>query len=372
MKRVKEKIYPFYSEPLILFPVIVLAGFGIIMVYSASYATAMHRFEDPLFYMQRQSLFCVISILVMFVTSILPYRLFKSFVYVLLFTGGGLLCLVLVPSLGITAGGATRWLRLGAFSFQPAEFVKFALIVYFAYSMTRKQEMIKIFSIGFMPHVMVFAVFSLMILLQPDFGTVFILGLITWGMMFIAGVPILHLLLPIPCFLPAVYFLVYKVHYRMERIFVFLDPWADPMDAGYQITHSLKAFGSGGIFGKGIGLGMQKLHYLPEAHTDFVFSIIGEEVGLIGVIVILVLFSTVILRGAKIARHSDTLFGCFLAAGLTLSLGLQVLINIGVTLGALPTKGLTLPFLSYGGTSLLMNMACMGILMNIGAEAGHE
>ncbi|HKK91161.1 MAG TPA: putative lipid II flippase FtsW [Desulfobacteraceae bacterium] len=367
MTETKEKIYPFFSEPLILFPVLVLAGMGIVMVYSASSATAMERFNNPMHYMQRQSLFCLLSLGAMFVASCFPYRFFKAFVYVLLAVGLLLLCAVLVPSLGLKAGGATRWLAIGSFSFQPSEFVKFALIIYFAYSMAKKQEMITDFSVGFMPHVVVLAVFALLIMLQPDFGTVLILGLITWGMMFIAGVPIVHLMLPLPCLAPIAYFFVYKVNYRMERIFAFLDPWADPMDTGYQITHSLKAFGSGGLFGKGIGLGMQKLHYLPESHTDFIFSIIGEELGLAGVVLTLGLFSAVIVRGARIARETENIFGCLVAAGLTMSLGLQVLINIGVTLGALPTKGLTLPFLSYGGTSLLVNMACMGILMNIGA-----
>ncbi|MEA1967345.1 MAG: putative lipid II flippase FtsW, partial [Thermodesulfobacteriota bacterium] len=352
--------------------VLILAGIGIVMVYSASSAIGMKRFDNHLYYMQRQSLFCLISFGVMFAASCFPYRFFKAFVYVLLVAAILLLCAVLVPSLGLEAGGAVRWLSFGSFSFQPSEFVKFVLIIYFAYSMGKKQEMIRDFSVGFMPHVFVFAVFAMLILLQPDFGSVLILGLITWGMMFIAGVRITHLLLPVPCLLPIAYFLVYKVDYRMERIFAFLDPWADPLDTGYQITHSLMAFGSGGIFGKGIGLGMQKFYYLPEPHTDFIFSIIGEELGLAGVLLILLLFSAIIVRGTRIARVTQNCFGSFVAAGLTMSLGIQVLINIGVTMGALPTKGLTLPFLSYGGTSLLMNMACMGVLINIGASAELE
>jgi cell division protein FtsW len=172
--------------------------------------------------------------------------------------------------------------------------------------------------------------------------------------------------------IPLIYFLVVKVQYRMDRILGFLNPWEDPYNTGYQVTHSLKAFGSGGIFGKGIGLGMQKMHYLPEPHTDFIFSIIGEELGLIGVITVLALYLILLLKGIRIAKTSKTMFGAVTAAGLTMYIGLQVIINTGVTLGLLPTKGLTLPFISYGGTSLIVNMAAMGILMNIGASKDVE
>ena len=280
-----------------------------------------------------------------------------------------MLCAVHVPSLGHRAGGAYRWLKLGRITFQPSEFAKLALIIYLAYSLSKKQDMIKDFSVGFVPHAIIFTILAILVLTQPDLGTVIILGVITWTMMFIAGVKIRYLLMPFPFLIPLGYFFVYKVSYRMSRIFAFLHPWEDPLDTGYQITHSLKAFGSGGIFGKGLGLGIQKLHYLPEPHTDFILSVIGEELGLAGVLFTLILYSVIIWRGAKIARKSETLFGALLAAGLTTSLGIQVVINAGVALGVLPTKGLTLPFLSYGGTSLLINMACMGILMNIGAAA---
>ena len=190
--------------------------------------------------------------------------------------------------------------------------------------------------------------------------------------MFIAGVKISHLLTPAPIVIPLIYFLIVKVEYRLERILTFINPWDDPYNTGYQITHSLKAFGSGGIFGKGIGLGMQKMHYLPEPHTDFIFSVIGEELGLIGVITILSLYLILLLKGINIAKKSKTLFGSITAVGITIYIGIHVVINTGVALGVLPTKGLTLPFISYGGTSLVVNMAAMGILMNIGASKDYE
>lgn len=367
-----KTIHPFLSEKSILFPVILLSGIGIIMVYSASSSISMEDHSTAFYYMKKQALFFGISLCVMFVTASFPYKLYRSFSYIILFTAIALLVAVLIPALSIKAGGASRWLNLGGLTFQPAEFAKLSLVLFLGYSLSKKQALIKKFSIGFFPHVVVFALFACLIILQPDFGTIVVLGMITWGMMFIAGVKITHLLCPAPLLIPIIYFWIYKVEYRMERILSFLNPWDDPYNTGYQITHSLKAFGSGGIFGKGIGLGMQKMHYLPEPHTDFIFSIIGEELGLIGVLTVLSLYLILLLKGIRIAKTSESLFGTITATGLTLYIGIQVIINTGVALGVLPTKGLTLPFISYGGTSLVINMAAMGILMNIGASKNHE
>ena len=228
--------------------------------------------------------------------------------------------------------------------------------------------MIGIFSVGFVPHAVIFLIFAGLIIIQPDFGTVVVMGAITWGMMFVSGVKLLHLISPAPLLIPVIYFCIVKVDYRLDRLLIFLDPYKDPYNKGYQIIHSLKAFGSGGLFGKGIGLGMQKMHYLPEPHTDFIFSIIGEELGLIGVVTVLALYLIIVVKGLNIARQADTRFGSITASGITLYIGIQVIINIGVAMGLLPTKGLTLPFISYGGTSLVVSMAAMGILMNIGAS----
>ncbi|HKL01207.1 MAG TPA: putative lipid II flippase FtsW [Desulfotignum sp.] len=361
-------VHPVFREKALLFPALILCCIGIVMVYSASSAISMQAHDTLFHYMQRQLLFFGISLCVLFVAASFPHRLFKHLAYIILIVSFGLLAAVLVPDLGIRAGGASRWLDLGVLRFQPAEFAKLALILFLAYSLSKKQPMIKDFSVGFVPHALIFGIFSLLIIFQPDFGTIVVLGMICWGMMFVAGVKILHLLCPLPLLIPIVYFLVYKVEYRLARILTFLNPWEDPFNAGYQITHSLKAFGSGGLFGQGIGLGMQKLHYLPEPHTDFIFSIIGEELGLTGVLAILGLYGIILVRGCNIAKTADTRFGAIAAAGLTLYLGLQVIINTGVALSVFPTKGLTLPFISYGGTSLVINMAAMGILMNIGTS----
>ena len=372
MTKPADTLHPILNEKAILFPVLLLSGIGIIMVYSASSSIGMETHGSAFFYMKKQVLFFCISLCVMFVTASFPYKFYRNFSYFILFAAILLLVAVLFPALSIKAGGANRWIHIAGITFQPSEFAKLALILFLGYSLSKKQEQIRLFSVGFFPHLVVFFLLSLLIIIQPDFGTVVVLGMITWSMMFIAGVKLIHLLSPLPLVIPVLYFFVYKVDYRLERILVFLNPWADHYNAGYQITHSLKAFGSGGIFGKGIGLGMQKMHYLPEPHTDFIFSIIGEELGLIGVIIILCLYLILLLKGVNIAKKAGTVFGAITAAGLTIYLALQVIINTGVALGALPTKGLTLPFISYGGTSLIINMAAIGILMNIGASKDDE
>ncbi|WP_022664415.1 putative lipid II flippase FtsW [Desulfospira joergensenii] len=364
-------IHPFLSEKGILFPVLVLCGIGITMVCSASSAISMEEHNTLYYYMQKQAIFFCISLSVMFVAASFPFRLYKSLAWIILSASIVLLILVMIPSLRVKAGGASRWISLFGFTFQPAEFAKLALILFMAYSLAKKQPVIENFSIGFIPHFMIYLIFAGLIIVQPDFGTIVVLGLICWGMMFVAGVRILHLLSPLPLLIPMAYFLVYKVEYRLLRVMTFMNPWDDPYNTGYQITQSLKAFGSGGLTGKGIGLGMHKMHYLPEPHTDFIFSIIGEELGLAGVLFILALYGVILVKGGTIARKSKSMFGSVAAAGLTIYIGVQVIINAGVALGVLPTKGLTLPFISYGGTSLIINMTAMGILMNIGASARH-
>ncbi len=314
-----KSIHPIFKERLLLFPALMLCGIGIIMVYSASSAISMQTHNTLFYYLQRQIIFFGISLCVLFIAASFPHRFYSKLAYFILFFALACLIAVLIPGLGVEANGAHRWLDLGMIQFQPAEFAKLALILFMGYSLAKKQALITVFSVGFIPHLLIFALFALLIIPQPDFGTIVVLGMICWGMMFVAGVRIWHLLTPLPVIIPVVYFLVFKVEYRLTRILTFLDPWADPYNAGYQITHSLKAFGSGGLFGQGIGLGMQKLHYLPEPHTDFIFSIIGEELGLIGVLTILTLYGILLIRGCSIARQADTMFGAITAAGLTLT-----------------------------------------------------
>lgn len=348
-------------------PVLLLVGIGVVMVYSASSALALKKFGGDTYFLKKQAVFALLGILLMLAAYRLPIRTLRHLTYPLVALTFVLLFAVHIPAFGTSAGGATRWLHVLGFSFQPAELARFVMVLYLAYSLSRKEDQLDDFYIGFLPHVMVLSLFSFLILLQPDFGSVVILGAVTWIMMFLGGVPLKHLGLSLLLLFPVTYIFLVVESYRIERIVSFFDPWQYAADGGYQIIHSLMAFGSGGVWGKGLGQGYQKLFYLPEPHTDFIFSVIGEELGLLGVLIILVLYGIIIYRGIRIALNTPEMFASLLAAGITLSLALQVCVNTGVALALLPTKGLTLPFLSYGGTSLLLNMMAIGILMKIGA-----
>lgn len=365
MKNPIDITAPLKGEPALLVPVLLIAGLGIAMVYSASADISREIYGTPVHYAVRQALFLAMGTIAMYAAAWFPHPYLKKLVRPLLVLALALMAAVLTP-LGVEAGGALRWLTLNGITFQPSEFAKLALIIYLAASLAAARENIRAFHTGFFPHALVAGIFIVLLMCQKDLGGIAIIGCIGWSMMFIAGVPLLHLFSVILPLMPFSYFFIYNVPYRMERISTFFHPWQDTRDTGYQLTHSLKAFGSGGLFGKGIGAGFQTEQYLPKPHTDFIFSVVGEELGLVGVLFILVLYTVVLKRGAAIARSADSLFGSLLAAGITAQLGIQVVINIGVTLGLLPTKGLTLPFISYGGTSLLMSMTAMGILMNIG------
>jgi len=358
---------PLHYDVKLLFPVLFLVGIGIVMVYSASSALALKKFGTDYYFLKKQGVFALLGIVVLVVCRHFPHRFLRSLTYPFLILAVALLAAVKFTKFGYSAGGSARWIRLGGVSFQPAEFARIALVIYLAYSLDKKKDTIKDFYVGFLPHILVLGVLIVPIIIQPDFGAALILGAITWIMLFVGRVRFLHLLASLTAALPVVYFFMINAEYRLKRLVSFLNPWQYPSDEGYQIVHSLMAFGTGGLWGTGIGQGYQKLFYLPEPHTDFIFSVIGEELGLLGVLFTLGLYVLIFWRGIWIARNAENSFGSLLAMGLTTAIGLQVCINMGVTLALLPTKGLTLPFLSYGGTSLLVNMACIGILMNIGA-----
>lgn len=353
-------------------PVMFLVGIGIVMVYSASSALALKKFGTDYYFLKRQLVYSVGGCLLLIFFRHLSLKILHAGVYLLLFATILLLAAVQIPGLGITAGGATRWLYLGAFSFQPSELARLALVVYLAFSIEKKGDLIKTFSVGFVPHVLILGIFVGLIMLQPDFGSAAILCVIAWGMMFMGGVRLRYLISSVLPLLLAGYLVLVNSPYRLRRLLSFWDPWQYATDEGYQAIHSLMAFGTGGIWGVGVGGGYQKLFYLPEPHTDFIFSVIGEELGLIGVLAVVTCYGMIIWRGIGIARGTEGTFESLVAAGLTFSIGLQVCINMGVALALLPTKGLTLPLLSYGGSSLLVNMAGIGLLMNIGASERNE
>jgi cell division protein FtsW len=342
-----------------------LLGVGLVMLYSSSSIMAEQRFGDSLYFVKRQVLFVLIGLAVLIVSKNLPYSLYRRLVYVILAVSILSLAFVLLPEVGHRVGGARRWLRLGPFSLQPAEFAKLALIIFISYSLAKKEGRLQEFSIGFVPHVFMTAVFVGLVALQPDLGTAVTYVVLVFLLLFIAGVRLRYLLTTALLLVPVLALAISQVSYRWKRLLAFLNPWRDPSDSSFQLIHSLVALGSGGPLGAGLGSGQQKLFYLPEPHTDFILAVIGEETGLVGVCLVLLLYVLLVCKGVKIALKAPDRFGTYLAFGLTMIIGLQALINAAVVMGVLPTKGLPLPLISYGGSSLLTNLAAIGIVMNI-------
>lgn len=354
----------------ILLPVIFLTGIGLAMVYSASSAIAAHDHEgNEYYFLIRQAVSAGLGFAAFLLCRYIPYQFYRRISYLFSALALLLLVVVLLEGLGHEVKGAVRWIQLPGFRFQPVEIAKFALIVLLGYSITKKQERIELFHIGFVPHVAFLLIFSILILLQPDYGSVVIFWIMGWMLMFAGRVSVRQLTLSaMVAVVPAAVALIATSSYRWKRVISFLNPWEHPSDTGYQVIHSLMGFGTGGLWGRGFGQGYQKLFYLPDPHTDFIFSVIGEEGGLRWVLIVMALYLVLLWRGLSIAREKKDVFGSLLALGITVSICLQAVINMGVNLSLLPTKGLTLPFLSYGGSSLVINLALMGVLMNIWAS----
>ena len=346
----------------------ILALVGLVMVFSASAIVAGNRFQDPGFYLKRQVAWLALGVLLMHLASRIDYTFWKKLSIPILACTLVLLVMVLVPSFGMSAKGARRWLPLGPLSVQPAEMVKLVAVMYMAAYLSKKADRITSFRDGLLPALIVIGLLSGLVLLEPDLGTVVVLGLVTVGMCFLAGARLFHLIALGVCAIPAVLALVLGSSYRRQRLMTFLAPWKDPSDSGFQITQSFLAFGSGGPFGVGLGEGKQKLYFLPEAHTDFVLALIGEELGLIGTTTVILLFAFFVWRGVQIAARARVTFGRYLGMGITLLIGVQALVNAAVVTGLLPTKGLTLPFVSYGGSSLVVSLVGVGILLSISRD----
>lgn len=347
-----------------------LTCIGVVMVYSSSAIMAAERFHDGFYFLKRQLLYTLIGFVLMAVATYFNYKNWRKLAVISLLGSIVLLALLFVPGFGVRVGGAMRWLRLPGLTVQPAELVKLTLVLYLAHSLTRKREKVRSLLKGYLPYMIVLGLLLGMLLKQPDLGSAIIIAGVALAMLIVAGVRWRYLLPTILMTLPVVYFLIMQVDYRRRRIMAFLDPWADPFDTGFQIIQSMVAFGKGGILGQGLGIGEQKLFYLPEAHTDFIFSVIGEELGLIGVLVVAALFLMLVLCGIRIALQCQEPFGRNLAFGLSFLIGLEAFVNLAVCMGLLPTKGLALPFISYGGTSLVVSLVAVGILLNISNSLG--
>lgn len=351
--------YPF------LMAVILLLAFGLVMLFSAGSAKAFSNFGDSLWYFKKQLFGAVLGVVGMIVLARFDYHRLGKFSFGLLLLSGILLVMVLIPGLGTTTNGSTRWL----FGFQPSEIAKFAVILFFAFSLSKNQKMLPDFLRGFCPYLAVLGVFVILLALEPHFSCIVLMGLSSCLILYVAGAKIKHfLIVGFPAVIGAV-FMVVKEPYRMARVVSFLDPFADAQGDGWQIVQSLYAIGSGGIFGVGLGQSRQKYQSLPEPHNDFIFSVLAEELGLLGAIILIALFIFLIVRGIKIAAKAPDLFGTLLVTGIVGIVAFQALINIAVVTSSVPVTGMPLPFFSYGSTALCITMAEMGIVLNVSRQS---
>jgi cell division protein FtsW len=343
---------------------LLLVAFGVVMVYSASAVFSARAHHNAQFFLIRQAMYAIVGLGALTFTSQLDYRRVRKFTYPL-FGGTVFLLALVIIGFGRTVGGATRWLKFGPVLIQPAEIAKVTIVLWLAHSLSKKREKIKSFTVGFLPHLLMAGFLMVMCLKQPDFGSSVVLLLLTFTLMFVAGAKTGYLLGAVVMAIPVASHLVMGSAYRLRRWEAFVDPWAHRHDIAYQLVESLMSFGAGGITGLGLGDSRQKLFFLPEAHTDFIGAIIGEELGFIGMCTLLFAYGFLIYRGVTIALRAADDYGTYVAFGISTLFSLQVMINLGVAMGVLPTKGLTLPLVSYGGSSLVINLAAIGLLLSI-------
>jgi cell division protein FtsW len=360
-----------HYDKTLLVAVLALLAVSVVMVYSSSSVVALTTYDDPTYFMKRQIIWAFVGLAFMVLAMFTDHRALSDqrAVIGLLVITLALLVATFVPGVGRTINGARRWIKLGGLTFQPSELAKFVVIVYVSYALAKKGERIRDFMNGLAPPLVVTAAFAGLAVLQPDFGAAVTMACVALILLFAGGANLLHIGGIAATALPAAILAVAHSPYRLRRIFAFLDPWADPRGAGHQIIQSFLAFGSGGVLGRGLGEGRQKLLFLPERHSDFIYAVIGEELGLIGALVVLVLFFVILWRGVRISLSAGDRFGKFLALGITLLICTQGLINMAVVTGLLPTKGIALPLVSYGGSSLVVTLGAVGVLLNISREA---
>lgn len=352
-------------DRILMIPALILVVFGIVMVYSSSNLIAIRRYGTSFYFLKNQIVWAVTGITGMLVAMNFDYKILRRLSLPMIIISVLLLIAVLIPHIGTEVNGAKRWIRFIGLSFQPSELAKLTIIITISAYISKRANRMEDFVYGFLPPVVLLGLFQMLIMLQPDMGTAIAMGVMVLTLLFIGGVRIPHIFsLTIPL-IPFIVNVLFNAGYRKKRLIAFIDPWSDPTGAGFQVIQSLLALGSGGLFGLGLGEGKQKLFFLPEPHTDFIYSLIGEELGFVGASLVIFLYLLILWRGVRIAIRIDDPFGRSLATGLTFMIGIQALINLGVVTGLLPPKGLPLPFVSFGGTALLMNMVGLGILLNI-------
>jgi cell division protein FtsW len=350
--------------------VMALLVIGSVEVFSSSAVYALKKHGDSFFFLKRQMAWLGLGLSAMCVGAVSDYRWLRRWTYPLLLCSLALLVGVLI--FGVTINGAKRWFMFGPISMQPVELAKLSLVCYLAYSLSKKADKVKTFSVGFVPHLLVCAIMMGLLLKQPDLGSCIILAATTLTMLFVAGTKISYLVLAVLAAAPLAYGMIIGTSWRLERFMAYFNPEAYKQGVAYQIVQAQIGIGSGGTTGAGLGQGRQQLGYMPEGHSDFIMSSVGEEMGFVGICVVLLLFAGLIWRGIVAALNARDSFGSYLAFGITLGFAYQALINTGVVLGLLPAKGLTLPFVSYGGSSLMMSMFLAGLLLNIGQSQPHR
>ena len=359
-------------DPWLLGSTFVLLALGVIMVYSASVAYADREMHNSVYFLVRHASYTLLGLILMAFVMRTRVRWWEKAGPLLLLLGIVSLVVVLMPGIGAHVNGSSRWIKLGIVNLQPSEFMKLFMVIYVAGYLVRKQESLKNFTQGIVMVSLVLAVIGTLLLLEPDMGSMVVITVTVFAMLFLGGVRFWHFMVVLALGLGGMVLLTIISPYRMGRVTSFLDPWADPFDTGFQLVQALIAFGRGEWLGVGLGASIQKLFYLPAAHTDFVFAVMAEELGLIAVLAMMVVFGIIIVRAFAIAHQAEAagqLYSARLAQGLGLLLGSQAMINMGVNMGLLPTKGLTLPFVSYGGSSMLASCMAMGLLLLIGREA---
>lgn len=356
-------------DVILLFLVVGMVLFGLIMVYSSSFIYAQEKTGNGFSFIFKQLTFASLGFIALFAVCRMDYRLWGQWAYPVLWIATLSLALILVPGIGEKVGGARRWIHVGGLHFQPGEFAKFAVIFFVARQLDRKHERLQTLTAGVLSPFIVPLPVLFLLLFQPDFGTTVMITIVIISLMFLGGVPPRYLLTALLLAVLVGGWLAIGTSYRRTRLMTFVDPWRDPGGKGFQILQSFIGLHSGGLWGVGLGNGKEKLLYLPEAHNDFIFSVIGEELGFIGIAGVILAYLYFVYRGLRIAwisqRECLDRFGMLLAAGITLALGFQGFVNISVVLGLLPTKGLTLPFISYGGSSLLIDLFAVGVLLSI-------
>jgi len=359
------------SDRILFTAAVLLVCVSVVMVYSASAALALDRFGQAYLFLTKQALWTALGLAALAVSMRIDYRTYRNEAFIWSLTG--VVCLLLVLVLfRAPVNGARRWLNFGGLGIQPSELAKMAAVLFTALTLERRMHRIDDLSYSLLPIAIVVGAMSGLMLLQPDLGTAVSLLMVVGTMVFAAGLNYRYLVVTALAAAPILYLVIISAPYRLRRFVAFWDPWSDPSDAGFQIIQSLIAVGTGGVFGRGLMGGVQKLFFLPEPHTDFIYAVIGEELGLIGASMVLVCFCVIAWRGVRIAMRAQDVFGSFLALGLTTMIAVQALVNISVVLGLLPTKGIPLPLVSSGGSSLLISLLGVGVLLNVSQHEASE